>query len=533
MYSLKPISYIEYTPYDVNNNILQESAPKISLTDFVSTAKLTGDYNVISENGDIEFVPHNDHYTSPRQKQELRSAIMSRFGISKPRKRKSNYTKALLKQMRKTGIGIITPSDTSSCKIVSFQDFCSLVNEPNVSQKYPNGFCVESRDLYIPSKALSDTKNKRMKIIDALIHDLNLPTGKNRERILKISHKYGSPLENISGGKYSMIRQVSTKKRLVLSGRCVISSYPLHNNEINIDVIMVPRNMYNAFFQDKNIPFALILATRYPVNTLNHTSIYRAEPWDNDTAGVPNGFLDPQGGDFDGDAIIIKPIQDYESAIHSYILGNPYRFIFTGTDFTTKPSPHTIICSNITKREYWNLMFETYVFYSIIGKLDEYMKWYKTFEQKNIQRIDILPQVSFNAYIRGNITLRRIIESEATRMNQNTMLQVTNSIGVLDSGKTINDNLLLGISFNNLFSVFSQGRKSVVEGKCNIGNEGKKQNIIQYSIGDLIVQYDYSLCTNDKNVIEKWFINALPNVYKLPQGSLYLILNEFQKYLNA
>lgn len=531
-FSTQRLEKIFYSPYNVDDNIIHASATRVSLEEFERNIQSRKDDNVCiddihAQTGErkLEFVPHLQHYSTPRSRNDLLCTLKGVYGHTIG-KRKSAALKRLLRKSKVGGAGIISPALIAKAHTFeTFEDARVALSEKISSQQYPNGICVQTSELYIPPQALNGTRAKLNEIIDALRADCGQPPV-SRARLLTTAHKYGSPKENISRGKFSMPRQVNTKKRIAISGRGVLSIFPIIDSRANVDTVAIPYMMFESFFGAEPTHDTMAIIMCYPINTLAHTPTYHVVPWEHDTIGVPSNFLAPQARDFDGDCAIVVPILDYESMYHARVLGSPATNIFSGVDFVVKPAPHIVLASGMTKKQLFSTMFDKYVEASITCNLNEYRDWYTKLETSVGETLTNLPSVSLASYMFGNETTQLLSKSGATRFD---MQQLTN-MGQISDGSVIQEGLRDGILYSNLFKVFAAGRRAVVESKCNIGDEGKKQNIIQFALPDTTVEWTFEVWARGRS-ISSCFIDILPVIYKVDQDYSSILLDAFAQYL--
>lgn len=532
-FSTQRLKTICYSPYNVDDNIIQAGARRVTLAEFANIIEdrncrdgqvCIDDVHAVTGQRTVEFVPHLEHYSTPRSRNDLHNTILGIYGRV-TRKRKTINLKKLLRKLKGGGGGISNPQLVASAPIFdTFETAAAVLSEKISSSDFPLGMCVGSRDFYIPPQALNGSRIRINEIIEALRADCGRPPS-NRDRIITTSHKYGSPKENISRGKFSMPRQVNTKKRLAISGRGVLSIFPLVDGVANIDRVAIPLMMYESFFGPASASQQFAIVMCYPINTLAHTPVYQVVPWAHDTIGVPSNFLAPQSRDFDGDCAIIIPILDQESAWHAKLIGSPARNIFSGVDFVVKPAPHIVLGSGMTKGQLFTVMFERYTRAVIAGDIQQYIDWYIDMETRVGQSLAKLKPVSLAGYMFGDATTRRLQESKATRFDTSQF----SSLGDLGD-VVVPEGLADGVLYSNLFKVYTAGRRVVVESKCNIGDEGKKQNIIQFALPDIVTEWDFSLTARGRT-ISNCFIDMLPVIHKLPTDCTDALLDSFAKYL--
>lgn len=532
-FSTKRLRLLRFSPYDIRTNRIQDAKrANVSLAEF---AKIINERNVpdsvtiddVDATGarHLEFVPHLQHYSTPRSKSELLVTMMGVYGKVN-NKRKLKNLKRVLRKFKGGGAGIISPELVTTAPILSQPAVIDLLRGKISSTNFPLGICIDSRDAYIPPQSLNVSRIKLNEIIEAIRLDAGSPPS-NRDRVRAMAHKYGSPNDNVSRGKFSMARQVNTKKRLTVSGRAVISILPIWCGRANLEFVALPRQMYEGFFgiDTGRQRYAIVMC--YPINTLAHTPTYSVIPWDNSTIGVPSNFLAPQARDFDGDCAIVIPILDLESSFHARIIGSPVKNIFSGVDFLIKPSPHIVLGCGMTKDKLFETMFNRFVCASVSNNLSEYIKWYTDFETRVGSSLVELAPVSLGNFIFGNSTIDALKESKATRFD----LTKLDQLGDLGCNDFVVDGLRDGVMYSNLFKVYAAGRRVVVESKCNIGDEGKKQNIIQFAIPDTTVEWTFELAARGCT-ITRCFIDMLPVIHRVTQPDIAtLILGEFDRYL--
>lgn len=509
---------IKFSKYDRATNPFQQ-AGKIHATQFVNLKSFSNENcAVVFDGNDEQFVPDLNLFETPKHRRALQKAIGQRFGLNVLNS-VENANK-IIKRYRKEGV-VVNPKEMIDAPTVSLKHFLKLLNSKTPSHE--TGMFIETNECFVPAAAFKMKYSKRRDFGKAIQQQLSC-TKITYKELNNVSHKYGSIAKSLQGGKKNHIRLYGTKKRLITSGRAVLTQAPIG---YSYDTVLLPKEMYDAFFknQPKHFP-KLVILTGYPMDALIHTMTWKAIPWNKKVIGVHSSFCLAAQRDFDGDCGQCIPILDQFCAYLSAILTDVNQNLFVGLTPAIEPSPNQIMLSK-PRNKLLNEMWKYYVYCQIKGKNMDKIYMSKLMHYLDLHIFNNKKFVTVNDFIKCKNLVKQMIDTQCCRLNESYSKTLNEKIGKVND-QEINEPLLIGPYQHNIFPIFQAGKESMVKSKFEVSEVGAKQNSIFFHLPDCNITNTFGVELNGKYTVKNCF-DIYPILKPLPKNSLHELFTEFKK----